>query len=173
MDQTWKKMISHYSYFCCGILWSAFNSAVDWQNIFQSQLRRRVMSINFTAVWPGLLSTSTKTLSLAKKKLAPEADPRFLNGRDSLGQTAWFRKGVQGKILRQLTQTVQSVIFAVYFCCYCRGLLTRPFSLTDTEKNVFWHLCLRKRTDFGSSLLKFLKIINFLQKLTYVLNIIW
>lgn len=100
------------------------------------------MPINFTAVWPGLLSTST-TISAwqSQKKLGTEADPRFLiatenqigifvveNSNFTTGKSCQQQnmpiehavlflhmRGV-GKILRQLAQTVQSVIFAVYLC---------------------------------------------------------
>ena len=54
---------------------------------------------------------------------------------------------------------------------HCQGNIN-PESLRKMYSGTLkWHLCLRKRTDFGSSLSKFLKINNFLQKLTYVLNI--
>ena len=42
---------------------------------FQCQLRRRVVSINFTAVWPGLLSTSTKFSALGEKKVSNRSGP--------------------------------------------------------------------------------------------------
>ena len=136
-------MLAEFTRFWSKILIS-FEKIENWW--YQCQLRRRVMSINFTAVWPGLLSTST-TISAwqSQKKLGTEADPRFLiatenqigifvveNSNFSTGKSCQQQnmpiehavlflhmRGV-GKILRQLAQTVQSVIFAVYLC-WCWG----------------------------------------------------
>ena len=52
-----------------------------------------------------------------------------------------------GKILRQLAQTVQSVIFAAYLCWCWRGLLTRPFSCKGSE--ICFDLTKSKQTSCG------------------------
>ena len=136
------------------------------------------MSINSTAVWPGLLSTST-TISAwqSQKKLGTEADPRFLIATENqigifvvenwnfttgksrqqqnmpIEHAVFFlhMRGV-GKILRQLTQTVQSVIFAAYLC-WCWGpywhdpslvmalLRIKKYLLSDNVVLLFTFIC--------------------------------